>query len=109
MLKVCWELVRAQKGSVRIAWAFVCLHVARYVTRLGWQHALPFRPFFLDLPMVASLLSQLFHTRFTTAMTHYGGCAIDVDNEEHYDAICANFKRWLAHQHALAQELKQQA
>jgi hypothetical protein len=42
-------------------------------------------------------------------MTHYGGCAIDIDNAEHYDAICANFARWQAHQYTLARELKQQA
>jgi hypothetical protein len=42
-------------------------------------------------------------------MTHYGGCTLDVDNAEHYEAICTNFDRWINHQETLAKELKQQA
>jgi hypothetical protein len=79
------------------------------MTRSGWQSARPLQPFFLDLSRVASLVSQLLRTRFSTAFTHYGGCTLDVDNEEHYEAICANFKRWLEHQETLAEDLKQQA
>ena len=59
--------------------------------------------------MVASLMSQFLGTRSTTVMTHYGGSTIDVDNAEHYEAICANFARWMSYQYALEKELKQRA
>jgi hypothetical protein len=108
ILKLCGELWRSQDTSLRMIWSFLCLHIAGAVTRYGWQHAYLFRPFFLDLPMVASLMSQLLRTRFTTVETHYGGCMLDVDNAEHYEAICNNFERWFAYQHTLAKELKQQ-
>jgi len=42
----------------------------------------------------------------TLVPTYYGGCTLDVDNAEHYEAICANFTYWLAHQERLAKELK---
>jgi GTP:adenosylcobinamide-phosphate guanylyltransferase len=108
IVKLCWELWRARDASLRMVWSFLCLHVARLITRFGWQRTLLSRPFFLELPMVASLMSQLLRTRFTTVITRYGGCTLDIDNAEHYDAICANFDYWLAYQHALEKELKQQ-
>ena len=105
--KSCWNLAVSRGISFRVLWAFLCLHAARTVTQFGWESTPLFHPFFIDLPMLASAASQLFHTRFNLALTHYGGCTLDVDNEEHYQAICANFTRWIAHQDQLAQELKQ--
>jgi GTP:adenosylcobinamide-phosphate guanylyltransferase len=107
--KLCWEIATTQETSLRLVWAFVCLHIARLIAYCGLPHLRLLRPFFLELPMAASLMSHLLRSRFTTVMTHYGGCAIDIDNAEHYDAICANFARWQAHQYTLARELKQQA
>ena len=107
IMKLCLELCCTQEVSPRLIWAFLCLHIARLVNRYGWQRAFLFRPFFIDLSLVASLLSQLLRTRFTTIMTHYGGCALDVDNAEHYAAICTNFDRWREHQETLAKTLKQ--
>ncbi len=106
---LCWELAKSREVSPRLIWSFLFLHMARFITRRGWQRALPFRPFFLELPMVSSLMSQVLRTRFTTTMTHYGGCTMDVDNAEHYEAICTNHERWLTYQSALAKELKQQS
>jgi MobA-like NTP transferase protein len=109
MVQLGLELCRTRDFTLRIVWAFLRLHIARLVIKYGWQRVFLFRPFFVELPMVASLLSQLLRTRFTTVMTHYGGCTLDVDNAEHYDAICANFDRWIDHQETLATELKQRA
>jgi hypothetical protein len=109
VVRLCLELSRVPEVSPRLLWAFLGLHVARAARQYGWQRAWLFRPFFLELSMVASLLSQLLRTRFTMVMTRYGGCALDVDNAEHYEAICANFDRWMAHQETLAKELKQRS
>jgi hypothetical protein len=59
------------------------------------------------MPVAASVFSQFLQTRFTVVPTPYGGCALDIDNAEHYAAICANFERWQAHLCALAKERKQ--
>lgn len=108
IMQLCWNLWRARDVSPRVLWAFLRLHLARLITRLGGRHVPLFRPLFLDLSLLASLASRLLRTRFTTVMTHYGGCALDIDNANHYEAICVNFERWMAHQQALAEELKQQ-
>jgi CTP:molybdopterin cytidylyltransferase MocA len=107
MARLCLELWQTRDASARIVWAFLCLHVARLLAKHGWQRLPLFRPLLLELPMLASLLSQLLRTRFTTVITHYGGCALDVDNADQYEAIRHNFDRWLAYQHDLAKELKQ--
>jgi hypothetical protein len=71
ILKLYWELWCAKDASVRMAWSVVCLHIARLLTGCRWQPAFLLRPFFLELPMVANLMSQLLRTRFTTVETHY--------------------------------------
>jgi hypothetical protein len=109
ILRLCWELWCTQRGSLRLAASFFCLHMARLLTTYGWQQAFFARPFFLELPVVCSVLSQLLQTRFTTVLTPHGGCALDIDNAEHYAIICKNFHLWQAHQQALTRELKQQA
>jgi len=106
ILKLCWQIIILPDVSLRCLLAFICLHIAQVITWLGWGASPLFRPLFLDLPMLASHLSQALQTRMTMVTTHYGGCTLDVDNAEHYEAICANFTRWLAHQERLAKELK---
>jgi hypothetical protein len=107
IVRLIWELCTTQSGSWRMVSYYFCLHVARLLTLLGWQHVPLFRPFFLDMPVVASAFSQLLQARFSTVVTPYGGCALDVDNAEHYAAVCTNFESWLAYQHTLAKERKQ--
>jgi len=109
IVKFCWQLWRAKDASMRMVWAYLCLHSANLSVRYNLRPAAAFRPFHLDKNLVASLMSQLLRTRFTMVETHYGGCALDVDNTDHYDAICANFERWQNYQNDLANELKQQA
>jgi hypothetical protein len=109
VMRLCLELCRAREVSARLVWAFLRLHIARLISRYNWQRVFLLRRFFLELSMVASLLSQLLRTRFTTVVTHYGGCALDVDNAEHYAAICTNFDYWMAHQETLAKKLKPRA
>ncbi len=108
ILKLCWQLWRGKDAPARIVWSYLCLHAANLATRYGWQHSILLRPFFPDLLIIASQMSQLLRTRFAFVETHYGGCALDVDNAEHYVAICDNFDSWLIYQDNLAKELKQQ-
>ena len=107
ILRLGWELCTTQNGSLRLAGYYLCLHAARFLTTLGLQHLRLMRPFFLEMPVLASVLSQLLQTRFTTVLTPYGGCALDIDNAEHYAAVSTNFERWLTYQHTLARERKQ--
>ena len=106
ILKLCWELTGGQRGSLQFVGAFLRLHAARLLTRYGLRDYRLARPFFLDLPVVCSLLSQLLNTRFNIVTTPYGGCALDIDNAEHYTALCANFTAWLSHQETLSRGLK---
>ncbi len=106
ILKLCWELIGRQRGSVRFVGAFLRLHAARLLARYRLQDFRLARPFFMELPVVSSLLSQLLSTRFAIVTTPYGGCTLDIDNAEHYTAMCANFTAWLSHQETLARDLK---
>jgi len=46
-------------------------------------------------------ISCLLQTRFASVPTTYGGAALDVDNEEHFEVIRLNFERWRAYQEDL--------
>lgn len=107
ILKLCWQLWRAKDATVRMVWAYACLHLAGLASRYRLQPAMAFRPFYLHMSLASSLMSQLLRTRFTMVETHYGGCALDVDNADHYRAICDNFDPWRMYQHGLAKELEQ--
>lgn len=109
ILRLGWELCTTHNGSLRVALYYLCLHLARLVTHLGGEHLRCLQPLFLEMPVVASVLSQLLQTRLTGVLVPYGGCALDVDNAEHYAAVCANVERWLAYQQQLVKEFKQQA
>ena len=106
ILKLCWQLLGNQRGSWRFIGAFLCLHSAQLLSRYGLGNFRIARPFFLELPVVCNLLSQLLNTRFSIVTTPYGGCTLDIDNAEHYTALCTNFTAWLSHQEALARDLK---
>ena len=106
ILKLCWQLVGGQRGSLRFVSAFLRLHAARLLTRYGLRNYRLARPVYIQLQAVCSLLSQLLSTRFTIVTTPYGGCTLDIDNAEHYAALCANFTAWLSHQEKLARDLK---
>lgn len=108
IVKLCWQLWRAKDATIRTVWAYLCLHISNLATRHHLWPAVAFRPFCLHKSMVASLMSQLLRTRFALVETHYGGCALDVDNADHYQAICDNFDRWHSYLNGLAKELKQQ-
>lgn len=104
--KLCWELFGRQRSSWRFIGAFLRLHAARLLTRYGLGAYRPAQPIFVDRQAVCELLSQLLDTRFDIVNTPYGGCTLDIDNAEHYAAICANFTAWLSHQVSMDRELK---
>ena len=104
--KLCWELFGKRRSSWPFIGAFLRLHAARLLTRYGLADYGPARPFFVDQSTVCNLLSQLLDTRFAIVNTPYGGCTLDIDNAEHYAAICANFTAWLSQQEAMEKELK---
>jgi hypothetical protein len=106
IVKLCWQLWRAKDATMRMVWTYICAHIASLAVRYRLKPTVVFRPFCPHSSLVSSLMSQLLRTRFTMVETHYGGCALDVDNADHYRAICDNFDRWHMSQRDLVNELK---
>ena len=44
-------------------------------------------------------------TRAPLHVTESGGCALDIDTEEEYDAVCARYDDWLRQQEARSARL----
>lgn len=80
---------------------FCLLHAARVADQRGWRGLLNLARRALPKSRIEQDVSSLLQTRFTSVSTTYGGAALDVDNEEHFEMIRLNFQRWRAYQEDL--------
>ena len=59
----------------------------------------------VTLEINRSTISSILDTRFAFVITESGGCGLDIDTEEEYDAVCERFEEWSLAQHSRAAAL----
>lgn len=95
ILRLLFEIFRAQEASVATATWYLMLHLAALL------HHIPKIPLYrvpawcLPKSRLERSVSRLLKTRFTTVETHFGGAALDIDTPEHYGVIRENFEAWI--------------
>jgi len=102
---LAWRLLTNEGGGFGLLWNFALLQIAGVANRVGWlwlSDAIRAR---LPFSKVEHLMSRLMATDFRFVSTEVGGCAVDVDNEEDYDATRARFHEWLPAQLARGEAL----
>ena len=94
-------------GGVKIAVLFGMMHLAGIADRNGWPSAPCAHPLraSVTLEINRATIAKILDTRFAMAVTEAGGCAVDVDTEEEYDAIKARYTEWMASQRERAVRL----
>jgi len=104
MLSLAWRLLRAREGTLSIALFYGIIHVAGVFDRRGFRLLADWTRRFVSVERVERALSRLMKTRIRIVTVETGGCAIDVDTEEEYDAIRDDFARLtgLVHERAEA-------
>lgn len=100
MLALGWRLLRIEEGGPSVLYYFVLMHLAGIADRRGWRRLADWLRNRIPIARVEKGVSGLLRTRFRFVVTEGGGCAVDLDNEEDYDAAAACYARWLARQHA---------
>jgi hypothetical protein len=94
ILALGWEAVKLGGRNTRFFRHFLFLHLARAIVKLGLRNVNFIKPVFLNRRDVEDSISSILGTRFTTVKTSFGGAALDVDSEGHYEAMKLNFSRW---------------
>jgi len=100
MVKLGWTLLRAEGGGAAVIWYYALMHLAGVADRRGWRRIADFLRNRIPMPRIERGCSALLRTEFRFVVTEGGGCSVDIDNEEDFDAATALYERWRARQEA---------
>ncbi|MBW1885671.1 MAG: hypothetical protein JRJ58_19205, partial [Deltaproteobacteria bacterium] len=95
MFTLAVRLLLSRFGGLKIAVLFGVMHLAGVADRHGFGRLARLLARLVSLEVNRVTISKLLDARFAFAITEGGGCALDVDTEQEYDAICARFDEWL--------------
>jgi len=87
MLSLGWRLLWMEEGSASIAFFYAVIHVAGVFDRHGWRRLADRMRRFVSVARVERAISRLMKARIRLVIPEVGGCAIDIDTDEEYDAI----------------------
>jgi len=105
MFVLALRLLLSRMGGLKIAWLFGLMHLAGIADRNGRSRLARMLARTVTLEVNRTTIARILDTRFVFAITDGGGCALDVDTEQEYDAVCARFEEWSAAQRARAEAL----
>ncbi|MEE8581128.1 MAG: hypothetical protein V3T33_06015 [Myxococcota bacterium] len=94
ILSLAWRLLRSKSGGMAILLYYLLMQLAGFADRHGWDRlALAIRRR-VSLARVEVAISSLLDTRFRFSVGELGGCAVDIDTEQEYDAARQRFAEW---------------
>ncbi len=100
--KLAWELVWTEKKSLKSLFYFAILQAALMLTSMGLTSVSERLRMIISLhDQVEPAVGAVLGTRLRTVETTYGGAALDIDSNQEFNAIKANFEEWAAHQKSL--------
>jgi GTP:adenosylcobinamide-phosphate guanylyltransferase len=94
MFKLAVRLLLSRVGGLKIAVLFGVMHMAGVADRSGRHRLARWLGRLVTLEINRRTIAKLLDTRFVLAVTESGGCALDIDTEEEYDAMRARFAEW---------------
>jgi len=105
MVTLGFRLLTHQGGGVRVVFWYSLIHLGGLADRWGWKRLADWLRTANTLARTEQAVSRLLQTRFRFVVTQIGGCAIDVDTEQEYDAVRERFGEWTEAQAARAKAL----
>jgi hypothetical protein len=91
---LAFRLWRTQQGGFRLLGNYLLLHAASIADRWGWRRVADWIRAAIPIARVERAVSSLLGTHFRFAVTELGGAALDIDNDEDWDAARARFAEW---------------
>lgn len=105
MIALGWRILSSETGGLRIALYYLLLHIASLCDRVGLRRLADRLRSWVPTSRVEWAVSQLLRASFRLVVTRCGGCAIDIDKDEEWDAARARYEEWLRTQQQRALEL----
>lgn len=104
ILRVAWHLLK-QPGSASLLVLYCKVHLAALCDRWGCRRLADRLRQPIPIQRVEAALSRVLGGSLRFVVTTVGGCAIDIDCDREYDAVCARYEEWRAKQALRAKEL----
>jgi CTP:molybdopterin cytidylyltransferase MocA len=105
MFTLAIRLLAARVGGIKIAVIFGLMHLAGIADRFGRRRLARLLGRAVTLEVNRATIARILDTRFAFVVTESGGCGLDIDTEEEYDAICERFDDWSVDQRSRAAAL----
>jgi hypothetical protein len=105
MFTLAIRILAARVGGFKIALLFGMMHVAGIADRNGYSRLARLLARTVTLEINQSTISRILDTRFAFVITESGGCGLDIDTEEEYDAVRERFVEWSTAQRMRAETL----
>ena len=105
MLALGWTILRSEQGGLRIVFYYLLMHLASLADRWGWRRLADRVRTWIPTGRVEAAVGQLLRASFRLMITHGGGCAIDIDKDEEYEAARARYEEWRGTQRKRAEKL----
>lgn len=105
MIALSWRLLTSRHGGMSILFFFALMHAASVADRWGWRAIADWIRSLVYMERTERAVSRLLGTRYRFTVTAVGGCAIDIDTEQEFDAARERFDEWRATQVKRAEEL----
>jgi len=99
MFTLAVRIFASRVGGFKIAWLFSLMHFAGVADRNNRPRLARFLARAVSLEINRATISKILDTRFVFVVTESGGCGLDIDTEEEYDAVCERFEEWSKAQH----------
>jgi hypothetical protein len=105
MIALAWRLLSSRQGGVTILFFYVLMHAASVFDRWGWRTLADWIRSVVYLERTERAVSRLLGTRYRFLITEVGGCGIDIDTEQEFDAAKARFDEWMTVQRERAKKV----
>lgn len=105
MAAMAWKLFWSRAAGPQIVLLYCVMHLAGLMDRWGARRTADWLRGYVTLALNERVVSRVLDTRFRFVITEAGGCGIDVDTEEEYDAVREHFDEWWKAQQGRAEAL----
>ena len=105
VIGLAWRLLRSERGGFTAVWYVLLMHLAGLADRHGFSRLADLLRRFVPVRRIERGCGDLLGTDFRFVVTEVGGCAIDIDTDEDYEASVLRFRAWRERQAERAQRL----
>ncbi len=94
ILRLAWQLLWADGGGVAVLYYYALMHLASWSDRKGFRRISDWLRYRIPRTRIERGCGKLIGADFRLVVTDVGGCAVDIDTEEEYQAGRARFEEW---------------